>query len=103
MDAETLAAYVLADPADLDFVSSCLQTATQLVESKIGRASVPEGVKETAILEVGANLFHRRQSSRDSATGLDADTAPAFFRPALDPLTPAWPLLRPFLEGPAIA
>lgn len=102
MDAETLAAYVLADPSDRGFVAQCLETATSLVDAKIGRAQVPAQVRRAAILEVGANLFHRRQSSRDSATGIDADTGPSWFRPALDPLTPAWPLLRPFLEGPAI-
>ena len=102
MDPHDLAAYVLADSSDLDFVTECAHTATCLVENKIGRARVPDSVRKAAILEVGANLFNRRMSSRDSATGVDADTSPAFFRPALDPLTPAWPLLRPFLEGVGI-
>lgn len=102
MDAETLAAYVLADPSDRGFVAQCVETATSLVDAKIARAAVPGEVRAAAILEVGANLFHRRQSSRDSATGIDADTGPSFFRPALDPMTPAWPLLAPYLTGPGI-
>ncbi|WP_165544504.1 hypothetical protein [Schaalia vaccimaxillae] len=64
---------------------------------------MPDEIRRAATLEVGANLFNRRASSRDSATGVDADTAPAFFRPALDPLTPAWPLLAPYLRGTGIA
>ncbi|WP_428639688.1 hypothetical protein [Schaalia sp.] len=100
---EALAAYVLADPSDSEHVGACAQAATLLVDQKIASVRVPEEIRQAAILEVAANLFNRRASARDSATAVDADTAPAFFRPALDPMTPAWPLLAPYLTGPGIA
>lgn len=101
--ADALAAYVLADPSDFEHVGQCAQTATLLVDQKIAGVRIPEQIRRAAILEVGANLFNRRASARDSATAVDADTAPAFFRPALDPITPAWPLLAPYLKGTGIA
>lgn len=101
--AQALADYVLADPSDNEWVSQCAVSAQALVDSKIGGVPVPDEIRRSAILEVGANLFNRRSSSRDSGTGVDADTSPAFFRPALDPLTPAWPILAPYLRGVGIA
>lgn len=97
-----LSAYVLADPTDREHVGQCARAAETLVNRAIGSQNVPEEVKMAAVLEVGANLFNRRASARDSATGIDADTSPAFFRPSLDPMTPAWPILRPYIQGTGI-
>lgn len=99
---DALRAYVNADPGD-DYAAQCALTAHNLISQKIGRASVPADVLMQAFLEVAANLFNRRSHTRDTSTGLDADTTPAFFKPALDPMTPAWPILRPYLAGPGVA
>lgn len=97
-----LSAYVLADRDDAEHVGQCARTAETLVTRAIGSQTVPDEIKRAAVLEVGANLFNRRASARDSATALDADTGPAFFRPSLDPMTPAWPILRPYIQGTGI-
>lgn len=99
---DALRAYVNADPGD-DYAAQCALTAHEMITRKIGKTLVPEGVVMQAFLEVGANLFNRRSHTRDTSTGLDADTTPAFFKPALDPMTPAWPILRSYLAGPGVA
>lgn len=96
-DVPALAAYVHADPTDTQFVSQCATTARQMVSQRIGSAKVPPGVVAQAVLEVGSNLWHRRLNARDQSGPGDVETTPAFFRPALDPMTPAWPILRPYL------
>lgn len=95
---KAVAEYVHAAASDTDFIQECTETATALVDRFIGSSLVPSSVRRSAILEVAANLFNRRSSSRDSSTALDADSTASFFRPALDPLTPAYPLLRPYMS-----
>lgn len=94
-----VAAYVHGAAADTAFIEECTESATALVDRFIGSSPVPTAVRRSAILEVAANLFNRRASSRDSSTALDADSTAQFFRPALDPLTPAYPLLRPYMKA----
>lgn len=56
--ATELRAYLRAGPkADEAFVVSCLTAATGTVERHIGTASVPEEVKDQAILQVAGNLL----------------------------------------------
>lgn len=97
-----LARYVRANDRDAEFTDECAARAAQLVLDKIGDAIVPESVLSVAILEVGANLYQRRQSSIGTTSYGDPETLGNPMRPALDPMTPAWPLLRPYL-GPGLA
>lgn len=97
-----LANYVRANGRDAEFIAECEARAAQLVMDKIGDALVPDAVLSAAILEVGANLYQRRQSSIGTTSYGDPETLGNPMRPALDPLTPAWPLLRPYL-GPGLA
>lgn len=100
--ADMLADYVAADETDGDFIEHCARAARRRVTDYVADHVVPADIMIAAMLEVGANLFQRRQNSRDNAIIGEGDMTPAFYRPALDPLTPARAMLRPYL-GPAIA
>ena len=97
-----LASFVRASDRDTTFVQQTEVRAAQLVSDKVGSAIVPESVLSAAILEVGANLYQRRVSSIGTTGYGDPETMGNPMRPALDPMTPAWPLLRPYL-GPGLA
>lgn len=96
-----LSTYVNAPQGD-EYVAQCAQVAHDLITRYIGAHPVPTSVVQQALNEVGANLYQRRSHDRDTSNGVDIDGAPAFFRPALDPLTPAYPIIRPYLS-PGIA
>lgn len=97
-----LANYVRASDRDKGFVRETEARAAQLISDKVGAADVPESVLSAAILEVAANLYQRRVSSIGTTSYGDPETMGNPMRPALDPMTPAWPLLRPYL-GPGLA
>lgn len=97
-----LAGYVRASERDHAYVEETKARAAQLVSDKVGAATVPKTVLSAAILEVGANLYQRRVSAIGTTNYGDPETMGNPMRPALDPLTPAWPMLRPYL-GPGLA
>lgn len=97
-----LAAYVRANDRDTAFVDETAARAARIVADKIGDATVPVPVLSAAILEVGANLYQRRQSAIGTTSYGDPETMGNPMRPALDPFTPAWPLLRGYI-GPGLA
>ena len=95
-----LAEYVQAPPEDAGFIDQCEKAATDIVAARAGGAAIPEAVLAAATLEVAANLYNRRTSRRDLGVFGDAETAAPYQRPALDPFTPALPILRPYLPPP---
>lgn len=97
-----LQTYVRANARDTAFVTQCEERAAHLVAKKIGDNTVPESVLSAAILEVAANLYQRRVSAIGTTNYADPETMGNPMRPALDPLTPAWPILRSYL-GPGLA
>lgn len=97
-----LADYVRASDRDAPYVTETKVRAAQLVSDKVGSAVVPEPVLSAAILEVGANLYQRRVSAIGTTNYADPETMGNPMRPALDPLTPAWQMLRTYL-GPGLA
>lgn len=99
--ASALCTYLNAPQGD-EYAAQCALAAHEMLTRLIGSAKVPDAVYAQALNEVGANLYQRRNHARDTGTGLGLDGSPAFFRPALDPLTPAYPLIRPYL-GTVIA
>lgn len=99
---EKLSAYVRASDRDREFVGECADRAVALVASRVGEQPVPASVLSAAHLEVGANLYQRRASAIGTTNYNDPETLGNPMRPALDPMTPAWPLLRPYL-GPGLA
>lgn len=95
-----LGKYVKAPTGDA-YVASCLAEATQLVTDLVGHVSgVPGVVINRAILETGAELYHRRQA-RLGVAQLGADEL-APIRVARDPKLTARAILGDYL-GPGIA
>lgn len=102
---EDLAKYVAAPrSADRAFLDECLTAAVALIAEKVNAEKVPPALLNSATKQVAGNLYQRRQSSLERAgLGDGADMQLAFHRPALDPLTPAWPLLATWRKGTGIA
>lgn len=98
MTVEDLQAYVGAGAADAAFVASCWTEADALVTEYVGTADVPAEVASRAALEVGAELFHRRQSPGGITQFATVD-GPSPVRMARDPMLGAYPLLDPYLPG----
>lgn len=91
-----LAAYVGDVPAD-EYLRSCVAEATLLVGSQVGNITIPQEVHDRAVMEVAAELYHRRSAPngiKSFADGLDGATA---IRVARDALVAARPLLAPYL------
>lgn len=91
-----LAAYVGDVPAD-DYLRLCVAEATTLVGSQVGSSTIPQEVHDRAVMEVAAELYHRRSAPngiKSFADGLDGASA---IRVARDALVAARPLLAPYL------
>lgn len=96
----TLAQYVRAATGDA-FVTECEQRAEALIKTHLGDATVPPVVRRAAVLEVGADLYHRRSARNGLATfGTEGEIQTARIRN--DPLAAARPILAPYV-GPGIA
>ena len=102
MPAVNLASYVGASQHDQQFIEATAAVAAAMVQKRIGSSYVPPSVLSAAILAVGANLWQRRVSTIGTTAYGDPETMGNPMRPALDPMTQAWPLLRPYI-GPGIA
>lgn len=100
MNEQDLASYVKAVPGDMVFVSECWEQAAELVARRIGSAIVPEPIRDRAVLEVGADLWHRRATRSGVATFDGGDYTP--MRVTRDPMKAAADLLAPYV-GPVIA
>lgn len=97
-----LASYVRSNDREQALVDGLASAAAQMVADHIGSATVPDAVLSQAILAVGANLFQKRTSATGTGSFADAELVGNPMRPALDPLTQAYPLLRKY-TGPVIA
>jgi len=105
---DALATYVgVAGVAtEVTYIEASASEAAELVTQARKRpgvaelATVPAHVLARAELEVGADLYWRKASRNGVATtGQDATGTPIIVRINRDPMTMAWPLLRPFI-GP---
>lgn len=105
LDPNALAKYVKDTPGS-DYVRECAEEAAAMLSGHLTpdnvRSMPPAHVLRRALLEVGAELYHRR-TSRNGVLGLDggADNF-APLRIARDPMKAAYDLLRPYLM-PAIS
>lgn len=101
MSATDLATYVNTSAGDA-FVQQCWTEAEALVYAyvggEVGATRVPVEVLGRATLEVGAELFHRRQAPGGITQFATVDGASPV-RMARDPMVGAYPILRPFLPG----
>lgn len=91
-----LAAYV-GDVYPDEFLTLCLTEARALVESQVGGAPVPNDVQDRAVIEVAAELYHRRSAPNGVKSFADGFDGASVIRVARDPLVAARPLLAPYL------
>ncbi|GAA2082203.1 hypothetical protein GCM10009840_17880 [Pseudolysinimonas kribbensis] len=92
MTAEDLSQYVGANADDAAFVASCWARADALVTAYVGSAEVPSAILDGATLDVGAELYHRRNApSGITQFATAGDASP--IRLARDPMTSAYPVL----------
>lgn len=97
MTAADLKAYVGASTTDA-FVETCWVEAEELVTQYVGPTTfVPEPVLRRACLEVGSELYHRREAPNGVAQFATLDSAP--IRVARDPMVGAYPILNRFTGG----
>lgn len=96
-----LRAYVNTSEVDDAFLASTLAEAQALVGAYVGTAEVPEPIVDRAVLEVGSELFHRRQAPNGVAQ-FAGDLGAAPIRIARDPMVGAYPLLGRYV-GPGLA
>ncbi|MBD3941954.1 hypothetical protein IF188_09630 [Microbacterium sp. NEAU-LLC] len=85
--------------ADAEYVEQCAAEAQQWLTDTIGTAeNVPVPAYERAALEVGSQLFRRR----NSWSNIDPMEAPAVPPVRSNPYTAAYPILAPYI-GPVMA
>ena len=100
---------VSVSAADQEFIQACLDAAIELVAKECGAvaegdpsvmvfpASVPLVIVNRAIIEVGSELYNRRQAP-NGISQFAANDGSAI-RVARDPMVAAYPILRPYLAG----
>lgn len=93
---------ILADGTPEDqFFLACWATAVQLVQAHCGLSGyerLPEAIKTRAVLECGAELYHRRSAPsglQSQFLGMEGNSV----RLARDPMTGAKTLLAPYISG----
>lgn len=98
-EAVTLAWFVQALGQDEQFAQQCANEASALVAPLVGEDNpynVPDEVIARAELEVGADLFYRK-ASRNGIVQFDGIETSSAVRISRDPLSAAYPFLRPFM------
>lgn len=98
-DWDALAEYVGTDSHD--FVRQCWDEAEAMVSAYVGDHDVPEVSLNRAILEVGSELFHRKQAPNGVANFMTFDGS-APIRVARDPMIGAYPILKRHIAGVGI-
>lgn len=96
MTAADLATYVGASDASSAFVDDCWDEAAALVARYVGQVEVPAVIIKRATIEVGSELFHRKQAPNGIAQFASPDGGAAV-RVARDPMVAAYPLLSPYV------
>lgn len=93
-----LARFVSA-PQEDPYLGACITESTDLVGKLAGDRlpTIPEPVADRAILEVAADLYHRRATRNGIAGFDDTEISAAPVRINRDPLTPARPILAPWI------
>ena len=86
--------YVGGNQSDLEYVGKCLVQAIMLVNAYCIRTPlIPQEILDNAYLQVGSELFHRRNAPSGIAQFSSLDgTSPV--RVAKDPMTSIYPLLN---------
>jgi len=95
-DPAALATYLGDVEAD-DFLTQCVQVATEMVTTHIGAAQIPTPVVARAVLEVAAELWNRRTAPNGVASFGDGAGGVIPMRVARDAMVAARPLLAPWI------
>lgn len=99
MDYTDLQSYVGADLSDATFVEECWDQASALVTAYIGAitpvVAIPAIIVDRSTLEVGSELYHRRNAPNGVAQFSTFDGQA--IRVARDPMVGAYPLLQRYL------
>lgn len=96
MNWEDLKAYVGASEMDDTYVEDCWDVAKDLVSSYIKSTSIPAGVLRRCYLEVGSELYHRRNAPMGISQYATYDGNP--IRIARDPLIGVYPVLNRYMK-----
>jgi len=100
MTGSALLAYVKGNPSvDAPYAESCWDEASALVSRFVGSAEVPDSIVERATLEVGSELFHRKQAPSGIQGYAANDGAPPAPRLNRDPMSRVYAILGPFIPG----
>lgn len=94
-----LITYVNASPTEEAFAQSCAEGAMALVDAFVSVGSVPDSIIARAYLVVAAEMFEQRNAPSGIRQFSAEGVAPEGMRVARDPMTGAYPILRPFLRG----
>lgn len=97
-DIDELLQFVGADASSRSYVTKCAAEAFALVHAHVASAKVPADVLRRARLEVGSELFHRRNAPAGVMQQF-ADMGAMPVRMARNPMLGAYPLLAPYLPG----
>lgn len=89
---ENLKDYVSGSVTDQEYINECWNEAILLVNHFVGDAIVPATALSRAYLEVGSELYHRRQAPNGVAQFQTLDGAA--IRVARDPMVGAYPILQ---------
>lgn len=81
--------------ADESFVNQCYQEALSLIGAFVGNSVIPQPILDRAALEVGSELYHRRNAPNGLAQYEGFDGTPV--RIARDPMVAAYPILARFM------
>lgn len=86
-------------PQEDPYLGECVAEAAALVGNLAGDRlpTIPEPVANRAILEVAADLYHRRATRNGIAGFDDTEISASPVRINRDPLTPARPILAPWI------
>jgi hypothetical protein len=95
MDWTDLKAYVGASTNDDEYVQECFDTAKELVASYIKSAKIPAGVLKRCYLEVGSELFQRRNAPMGVSQYATYNGTPINVN--RDPLVGVYPLLNRYM------
>nr|WP_300339923.1 hypothetical protein [Actinomyces sp.] len=93
--AQDLAAYVGGVPVT-DYLRGCVSVARQAVDQHVRACQVPEETRARAVMEVAAELYHRKSAPNGIKSYGDLDGVAAV-RVARDAMVAARPLLAPYL------
>lgn len=97
--ASALGRYV-GDVPQTDYLKECISVAWLSVNHFVGTAVIPPYILDRAVLEVAAELYHRKNAPNGIKSYADAFDGASAIRVARDALVAARPLLTPYMPLP---